>query len=148
LQSNSPLPIDLYIHADNLLRSNSTQSVRIRCLEAEVSRLLTENLNLREEILQLRNDLESVPNKRAFGGVKEQLEAQVQVLARLVAGIGAKQKGTNTSGNIARFPTVGWGRGLGDPLDGSDGRLPAIREDKLYPRRTLEYVMTALTIMV
>jgi len=100
--------------------------------------LLTENLHLREDILQLRNDLDGAPNKRALGGVKEQLEAQVQLLAQLVAGIGAQPKDKIKDASLRRYPTVGWGRGMADPLDGSDGRLPAIREDKSYPRRTMD----------
>jgi hypothetical protein len=97
---------------------------------------------LRKDILQLKNDLNGLPNKRAFGGVKEQLEAQVQILAQLVAGIGMKENGTKSKDTVVslRYPTVGWGRGMSESLDGSDGRLPAIREDKSYPRRTLEYV--------
>ena len=66
----------------------------------------------------------------------------MDVLSRLVAGIGLSQ-GTKKEADalaVTRFPTVGWGRGMGDPMDGSDGRLPAIREDKSYPRRTMEYV--------
>ncbi|KIW05263.1 uncharacterized protein PV09_03795 [Verruconis gallopava] len=122
-----------------LAKNNSAQSVRIRCLEAEISRLLTDNLQLRDEILQLRNDLEGVPSKRLLGVVKDQLEAQVQVLAQLVAGIGIsrEKKEKKNEALSLRLPTVGWGRGLSDPLDGTDGRLPAIMEDKSYPRQTL-----------
>ena len=89
------------------------------------------------EIL-LPNPRGGAPNTPAGGGVKEQLEAKIQELGKLVAdlGVGRTEK---TGSTPRRFPTVGWGRGLGEVVDGSDGRLPAIREDKYYPRRTLEY---------
>jgi hypothetical protein len=128
-------------------RNNSTQSIRIRCLEAEVSRLLTENLHLREEILNLRNDLESVPNRRAIVNVKEAMQAKMNELGLLVAELGlAVQKPNGITvkggnGTLKREPSIGWGRGNGDAVvDGSDGRLPTIKEDKYFPRRTMEYV--------
>jgi len=94
-------------------------------LEAEVSRLLTENLSLRSDILQLRNDLEGAETKRAFKGVKSKLQAQVDELAKLVAAIGqSEEKAGSDAPAIRSFPTVGWGRGMGDPLDG-DGRKTA-----------------------
>jgi hypothetical protein len=125
-------------------RNNSTQSVRIRCLEAEVSRLLTENLHLREDILQLRNDLENVPNRRAVVDVQAQMEAKMNELGKLVTQLGLMQKSGKARGQNGapkRSPSVGWGRGAGDQADGMDGRLPTIREDKYFPRRTMEYVI-------
>jgi hypothetical protein len=74
--------------------------------------------------------------------VKQQLEAQVEVLAKLVAGIGMGEVKKEEGGEkVMRYPTIGWGRGMGDPMDGTDGRLPSIREDKSYPRKTLAYVV-------
>jgi hypothetical protein len=64
-------------------------------------------------------------------------------LGKLVAQLGLVQKSSKSSGQNGtpkRSPTVGWGRGVGDQADGIDGRLPTIREDKYFPRRTMEYV--------
>ena len=40
-----------------LAKNNSSQSLRIRSLEVEVSKLLADNLDLREHILGLENEL-------------------------------------------------------------------------------------------
>ena len=75
--------------------------------------------------------------------MKDELQAQVDILARLVAGIGMSSSPLHDKKEedvVTRYPTVGWGRGMGEVVDGSDGWLPAIREDKFWPRRTLEYV--------
>jgi len=96
---------------------------------------------LREEILQWRNNLERGPDKYAIGAVKNKFEAKVQELSKLVADLGFAIKPPSESENTPRRePTVGWGRGTNADLgDGSDGRLPAIREDKSFPRNTMEY---------
>lgn len=96
---------------------------------------------MREEILQLRNDLENVPNRHAVANVKKAMEAKMNELGKLVIELGMLQKPGAARGQSEpkRSPTVGWGRGGGE-IDGSDGRLPTIRENKSFPRRTLEYV--------
>ncbi|QDS76539.1 hypothetical protein FKW77_006170 [Venturia effusa] len=122
-----------------LAKTNSTQSVRIRCLEAEVSRLLTENLHLREEILQWRNSVERGPDRYAVVAVKNEFEAKIRELGKLVADLGSLTQSQPQEKGDAREPTVGWGRGGNVELgDGSDGRLPAILEDKAWGRKTLD----------
>ncbi|RDI85407.1 hypothetical protein Vi05172_g4566 [Venturia inaequalis] len=119
--------------------TNSTQSVRIRCLEAEVSRLLTENLHLREELLQWRNSVERGPDRYALGAVKNEFEAKIQELGKLVANLGLLTQTQPQEKGDRREPTVGWGRGSNVELgDGSDGRLPGILEDKAWGRKTLD----------
>ncbi|KAF2421495.1 hypothetical protein EJ08DRAFT_682956 [Tothia fuscella] len=122
-----------------LAKNNSTQSNRIRCLEAEVSRLLAENLTLREEIIQLRNDAENVPSKSALTNVRKAMETKMTELGKLVAELGQLQKpATKNADGEMRQPSIGWGRGTAVETAGSDGRLPTIREDKSFPRRTLD----------
>ena len=40
-----------------LAKNNSSQSLRIRSLELEISKLLSDNLGLREQVLGLQNEL-------------------------------------------------------------------------------------------
>ncbi|TID15599.1 hypothetical protein E6O75_ATG07927 [Venturia nashicola] len=122
-----------------LAKTNSTQSIRIRCLEAEVSRLLAENLHLREEILQWRNSVQRGPDHFAVNAVKNEFESKIQELGKLVANLGLLTQPQPQEKGDRREPTVGWGRGNNVELgDGSDGRLPAILEDKAWGRKTLD----------
>jgi hypothetical protein len=131
-------------------RTNSTQSVRIRNLENEGSRLLAENLSLREQVIQLQSALEqqstgaSVDNINA---VRDKLEAKIQELGGLVAELGQIQnperqrRCKSQTAATRRSPGErNWGNGAGFNLDGEDGRLPTITEDKYYPRKTMKYV--------
>ena len=135
---------------DELPRTNSTQSIRIRNLETEGSRLLAENLSLREQVIQLQAALENQSNRPSaenIDAVKDRLEAKIQELGSLVAELGQIQKpGPRCESQTAaarRSPDErNWrnGLGLGEFMDGQDGRLPTISEDKYYPRRTMKYV--------
>jgi hypothetical protein len=85
--------------------------------------------------------VENVPSRHAVASVQKAMEAKMNELGKLVVELGLIQKPGATRGDTEqkRSPTVGWGRGSGE-IDGSDGRLPTIRENKSFPRRTLEYV--------
>jgi Shugoshin N-terminal coiled-coil region len=120
-------------------KCNSAQSMRIRCLEAEVSRLLTENLGLREEIINLRNDLENAPSKSSIQIWRDTFEDKIKELQGLLGDIDELQKPLSEKkkdGTPKRSP---------EPRDwrsrfamDDDNRLPTIREDKYYPRRTMD----------
>ncbi|KAK5724990.1 hypothetical protein LTR17_013376 [Elasticomyces elasticus] len=128
-----------------LAKNNSAQSLRIRSLEIDVTRLQADNLNLRERVLQLQNELEAARCGQVAGDavrrVREELQAKLMELSKLVDGIDA----------LAHVPDdtavkTGWDR---QPLDGQwrerqplteamrENQMPTISEDKSYPRQTL-----------
>ncbi|KAL6158378.1 hypothetical protein ACJQWK_03385 [Exserohilum turcicum] len=128
-----------------LAKTNSTQSIRIRSLENDCSRLLAENLALREQVLSLHNTVESRPALDHIDAVKLQLEAKIQELGGLVAGLtqmkGGRDKdpGRRQSQLLAkrRSPEERqWRSGLG-LQEVENAMLPTITEDKFYPRRTM-----------
>ena len=138
-------------------RINSTQSLRIRNLEAETSRLLSENIALREQNIKLQCEVERRSTRNTLhnvGLVKGKLEAKLAELGSLVVELGEIQSRRRTSHrpsgghseNLAtkRSPDQrNWKNALtlSEVTAGQDGRLPPILEDKLYPRRTLEYAL-------
>jgi DNA-binding protein H-NS len=137
----------------DIARANSTQSLRIRNLENETSRLLAENLGLREQILRLQTELENRRAQRVAdhtGIVKSQLEAKLLEISALVNDLGdesAPKKKSPRAGKITRASPNSspdqrnWKNmcTLSEAVGGQEGRLPPILENKLYPRRTLEY---------
>jgi hypothetical protein len=119
----------------DLAKTNSIQSVRIRCLESEVSRLLAENLELREEILQLRNILDSSPsNPIVTDSLHERLESKLQEINGLVSELRSMSKSKAVT-KIQRDEPL---RRPERNID-SEGILPIITEDKQWPRLSLEY---------
>jgi hypothetical protein len=136
----------------DIARANSTQSLRIRNLENETSRLLAENLGLREQILRLQTELENGRAQRIAdhtGVVKSQLEAKLLEINALITGLGdesAPKKKSSRVGKITRTsPNTSpdqkdWKNmcTLSEAVSGQEGRLPPILENKLFPRRTLE----------
>ena len=136
-------------------RANSTQSLRIRSLESEVTRLLSENVSLREQVIKLHHEAEKVTGRAVLEGVdnvKLKLETKLAELGGLVQELGNVQKtidsqrGPRRSINRSsprRSPDQrNWKNTLtlSEVTGGTDGRLPPIVEDKYYPRRTMEYV--------
>ncbi|CAN9409208.1 unnamed protein product [Alternaria alternata] len=111
-----------------LAKTNSIQSIRIRSLETDCSRLLAENLALREQVLNLHNTIESRPALDQIDVVKTQLEAKLSELGSLVAGLSQSRE---KSGEERQ-----WRSGLG-LQEVENGMLPTITEDKYYPRRTM-----------
>ena len=136
----------------DIARANSTQSLRIRNLENETSRLLAENLGLREQIIQLQNDLENGKARRiadSTGVIKSQLEAKLLEIGALITSLGdgstskkkAAREGKITKANPSQSPDQrNWKNmcTLSEAVAGQEGRLPPIMENKSYPRRTLE----------
>ena len=130
-------------------RTNSQQAIRIRSLENDYSRLLGENLSLREQVLELQNTLESQPLRPSFDNidaVKAKLEAKMMELGILVAELGDLKKvdpRPRCRSQLAatrRSPDERqWRSGLG-LQEVENHMLPTITEDKHYPRRTMGYV--------
>ena len=135
-------------------RVNSTQSIRIRNLESEVSRLLSENVSLREQIIKLHHEAETSAELvvlESVNNVKGNLEAKLSELGRLVQELGNVQKNVDGQRKQRRKSILrdspkrspdqkNWKNALtlSEVTGGADGRLPPILEDKYYPRRTME----------
>ena len=135
-------------------RANSTQSLRIRNLESEVSRLLSENVSLREQIIKLQYEIEKNNSQSIednVTSVKAKLEEKLAELGGLVKELDQVQKVTGTRKTSKRNPAGqsspqqspdqrNWKNvlTLSEATGGMDGRLPPILEDKYYPRRTME----------
>jgi DNA-binding protein H-NS len=137
----------------DIARANSTQSLRIRNLENETSRLLAENLGLREQILRLQTELENGRAQRIAentGVIKSQLEAKLLEISALITGLGdesAAKKKSPRAGRITRAspntsPDQKNWKNMCAMNEAVEGRLPPILENKLFPRRTLEYVQS------
>ncbi|KAI9835579.1 MAG: hypothetical protein M1819_002030 [Sarea resinae] len=138
-----------------IARANSTQSLRIRNLESETSRLLAENISLREQIIKLQSELDNNnKNRRYFNhveDVKDRLAGKMAELGFLVSELGelqklhqpkdilSREKATNQSPK--RSPDQrNWKSAFTlSEITGQDGKLPPIAEDKYYPRRTLDH---------
>jgi hypothetical protein len=134
-----------------LAKTNSIQSIRIRSLETDCSRLLAENLALREQVLNLHNTIESRPALDQIDVVKTQLETKLSELSNLVAGLSQaragneKDRGRRKSHMTAKRKSGEerqWKSGLG-LQEVENAMLPTIIEDKCYPRRTMGYVYIA-----
>jgi len=104
-----------------------------------VSRVLAENLNLREEILRLQNQLiasQPALETSEVDNVKSQLQAKLEEIGSLVAGLGLLQRAERPK--RPQDPST-WRPVVPNLyLSGQEPRMPAIAEDKYYPRRTLE----------
>lgn len=138
----------------DIARANSTQSLRIRNLENETSRLLAENLGLREQIIHLQKELENGQAQRITeytNDLKSQLEAKLLEIGAIVTGLGNElplKKKSSKGGKVTKSsPSTSpdqknWRNmvSLSEAVAGQEGRLPPILENKSYPRRTLEYV--------
>ncbi|KAH7094638.1 hypothetical protein FB567DRAFT_600245 [Paraphoma chrysanthemicola] len=127
-------------------RTNSQQSIRIRSLENDCSRLLAENLSLREQVLQLQNTLESHSSRPSFeniDAVKAKLEAKMMELGGLVAELGQLKKEDSRPRCKSQLAATRrspderqWRSGLG-LQEVENAMLPTIAEGKYYPRRTM-----------
>ncbi|KAH8730061.1 hypothetical protein GQ44DRAFT_476241 [Phaeosphaeriaceae sp. PMI808] len=130
-----------------LAKTNSQQSIRIRSLENDCSRLLAENLSLREQVLQLQNSLQSQSSRPSFeniDAVKAKLEAKMLELGGLVTELGQfKRVDEQPQPRIQLAPARRgpeerqWRSGLG-LQEVEDQMMPTITEGKHYPRRTID----------
>ena len=124
-----------------LAKNNSSQSLRIRNLELEVSRLLADNLELRNQVLHLQNEVYTARRQNANSAaqrVKQELRAKIAELSNLVDGIEDAQEGGPQYATRERKPLEGNWRER-QPLAElmRESQMPTIVEDKQYPRRTL-----------
>lgn len=137
---------------------NSDQAVRIRTLEAEQSRLLSENITLREANIHLSHELNKGRSALALenvGNVRHKLELFAAGLGGLLAELAdaqtnlpepvpvhesAKRRSPKSS------PSQRWRSGTNLAHLGSDeGRLSPIVEGKHYPRKTLDLADLAVS---
>ncbi|EER37698.1 shugoshin [Histoplasma capsulatum var. duboisii H88] len=136
-----------------IARANSIQSLRIRTLESEVSRLLVENAALREEAIAANQELEKLKHDGQLGceidNLKSQLDAKLAEFGSLIADLGSlprrrgllsKPKRRSIDGEFQISPETTRRRSLMKAARQvtDESRLPAIMEDKFYPRLTLE----------
>jgi hypothetical protein len=137
-------------------RTNSQQSIRIRSLENDCSRLLAENLSLREQVLHLQNTLELQPSRPSFkniDAVKAKLEAKMMELGGLVAELGQMKKTEDRPRRKSQLATRRtpeerqWRSGLG-LQEVQNQMMPTIAEDKFFPRQTMGYVKLAFVVMI
>lgn len=119
-----------------------------------MSRLLAENVSLREQIIKFHYEVEkntSQSIQENVDSVKAKLEAKLAELGGLVKELGEVQRSAN-KGRKQRRKSANqtspkrspdqrnWKNALSlsEATGGADGRLPPIVEDKYYPRRTME----------
>ncbi|KAJ5691472.1 hypothetical protein N7488_012207 [Penicillium malachiteum] len=127
-----------------IARVNSMQSLRIRSLESEVSHLLAENVSLRQEVINLTQETERLAAAKTLHSgiydIKSRLDTKLAELNDLASELGMlPRKATKLDKPDHERPKVAEARPQPMDLEGmDDGRLPAILEDKSYPRRTLE----------
>lgn len=125
--------------------------MRIRTLENDASRLLAENLSLREQVLHLQNVLESQPHRPSFDvieSMKNQLEMKLQEIGGLVAEFGQLKKKDDERLQSQKQTTATkkapeerqWRSALG-LQEVENAMLPTINEDKHFPRKTMKYVL-------
>ncbi|KAI3341282.1 hypothetical protein F4824DRAFT_308761 [Ustulina deusta] len=142
----------------DIARINSTQSLKIRSLENECARLLSENLQLRSDVLRLKTELEGSHAHRVADHalqIKEKMEAQLVEWGAMLAGLGHEPLPRNRSPRALKKPRIqrssigrtrvsDWRRretmGSIEDLEAAalqEGRLPPLWENKTYPRETL-----------
>ncbi|KAI0401397.1 hypothetical protein F4802DRAFT_580626 [Xylaria palmicola] len=142
----------------DIARINSTQSLKIRNLENECARLLSENLQLRSDVLRLKSELEGGQAHRIAEHalqIKEKMEAQLVEWGDMLANLGhepvpksrsprALKKARIQRQSIGRSRVSDWRRretmGSMQELEAAalqEGRLPPLWEEKTYPRETL-----------
>jgi hypothetical protein len=130
------------------------QSLRIRSLESEVTHLLSENVSLREQVITLSQEIERLESAKTLRDgvyeIKSKLDAKLAELSTLSTDLGMLPRkmgklcdGRPGSANMDRpkstAPETKPRMTEPEEQGGCDDRkLPAILEDKYYPRRTLE----------
>jgi hypothetical protein len=140
----------------DIAKINSDQSQKIRRLENDCARLLSENLDLRGQILRLEKQIEDNSARRIADHaleVKAKLEVQLSEFTALLGSLGVEPPAKRRSSgdrillksrqSMARSPPQRRRRGTSidsEALAEMEGRLPPIYENKTYPRATMRYV--------
>ena len=137
-------------------RANSTQSLKIRTLETETSQLLSENIDLREQIIRLQAGLVGNSSLQIYDevdGVRARLDEKVRELGSIINELGllrlpkcSKVSTPKIHGSTAGSPgqllrARAWKNGfrLSEVCRNQEGRLAPIAEDKPSSKRTLRY---------
>ncbi|CAK7203355.1 hypothetical protein SEUCBS139899_006088 [Sporothrix eucalyptigena] len=142
----------------DIARVNSNQSLRIRGLENECARLLSENLELRGKVLRLEKEIEDDKSQRVADHalqIKQKMEAQLVELGSLLASFGVEPPTkrqtaaaprradkpvrlslSSETASPPRKPPV-LSPSEAESLAAQEGRLPPIYEHKTFPRQTL-----------
>ncbi|KAK3314978.1 hypothetical protein B0H66DRAFT_329007 [Apodospora peruviana] len=137
----------------DIAKINSNQSLRIRGLENECARLLSENLDLRGQIIRLEKEVEdSSPRRIADHAleIKTKMEAQLKEWGTMLATLGVEppskrrssgeRRHTKPRSSTSRSPARRKERDTtvdGEVLAALEGRLPPIYENKPYMRATM-----------
>lgn len=145
----------------DIARVNSNQSLRIRTLESECGRLLSENLTLNGRILELEKELDESKSATRIADhaleIKAKMEAQLMEWGAMLQGLGVepatkRQATTSPGGRTIARPRKSGGRSPTARQRPRDSRsaeelaaihrnqLPPIHENKTHPRRTMRYV--------
>lgn len=130
-----------------LAKANSSQSLRIRSLEIELSRLLHTNLELKEELLRSRNaenDARKQSSTEGVRGFKEEMMAKLKELSGIVEGIEEAKEDDSAmilekeERRMSALSHIEFRerQPLADLM--RDCQMPTIDETKSHPRRTLE----------
>lgn len=130
----------------------SDKSLRIKNLENELARIVAENVRLREDAINARVEADkwraSHRLNKEIVRMKDQLEDKLNEVNALVAELGAlpekvarrssqRRRRDGFVSDLTRDPEEREPRPRPAHLD-QEGRLPAILEDKQYPRKTLD----------
>lgn len=117
--------------------------MRIRVLESDCSRLLAENLALRERAMHLQHTVDKQSSSLSFDTidvVRSQLESKMQELGGLIASLGQPKQSERRrkSQQLARHRPQERNFRSGLCIQEVEDRLlPTIDESKDYPRRTM-----------
>lgn len=149
----------------DIARVNSAQSLRIRSLESECGRLLSDNLTLNGRILELERDLDECREAQRIADhaldIKAKMEAQLVEWSAMLGGLGveraAKRHAPSSPGgttvarrraSVNRSPAAKQrprdSRSSADMAALQEGKLPPIQENTTYPRRTMKYANSTL----
>lgn len=149
----------------DIARVNSAQSLRIRSLEGECGRLLSDNLTLNGRVLELERDLDECREAQRIAGhaldIKTKMEAQLAQWGAMLGGLGveraAKRHAPSSPGGTTvarrrastnRSPAARQrprdSRSSADMAALQEGKLPPIQENTTYPRRTMKYVKSTV----
>ncbi|KAK4496495.1 hypothetical protein PRZ48_012475 [Zasmidium cellare] len=128
-----------------LAKNNSSQSLRIRSLELEVSKLLADNLDLREQNLALQNEVHDARKQASSLAVRRMkcdLRDKIAELSGLIDGLDEEEVQEEERPPVEKerilSPSQRQYRER-QPLAElmQDAVMPTIAEDKQYPRKTL-----------
>ncbi|KAL6247476.1 hypothetical protein RBB50_005822 [Rhinocladiella similis] len=137
-----------------IARVNSTQSLRIRNLETEISRLVADNVSLREQAIAAKAEADRWRRvnfvSQDIMDMKDRLQNKVSEMAMLLVEMSdlpekaARKTKRKSRSQVESLAEHEWKyrqsirEAAALERDMQENRLPVIMEDKQYPRRTLE----------